>query len=242
MKKIPKVVYEDDDILVLNKPAGMSVHGDGKTEEDTLADWVVENYPKMKKVGEHIKIEGSKKVILRPGIVHRLDKDTSGVMILAKKEPMFKYLKRQFHDRKINKMYSVLVAGIFKESSGMIDKPIGRSGKDFRARMTGSSARGEMRDAITYYKIVEKFEDYSFIEARPKTGRTHQIRVHMKSIGRPIACDKLYGGGDKCPEGLDRVALHASSIELKMPGGIPKKFEAPLPKDFQKALANLRSL
>lgn len=240
MKKI-KVIYEDDDILVIDKPSGISAHGDGRTKEKTVADWVLKKYPKMKNVGEPIELSSGAK-ILRPGIVHRLDKDTSGVMIIAKTEPIRKYLKRQFEERDIKKVYRAVVYGTIKNDGGLIDKPIGRSGSDFRAKMTGSGARGEMRPAITFYKVLERFPEYTYLELRPKTGRTHQIRVHLKSIGKPIICDEIYAKGKDCPSFLGRLGLHAFSIEIPMPNGDVKRFESPLSKDFEEGLDKLRAL
>ena len=234
-----KIIYEDKDIVVIDKPTGISVHGDGRTEEYTVADWVIENYPKLKNVGEPL-IVSDEREVPRPGIVHRLDKGTSGIMIIAKRKEIYKYLKRQFSDRNIKKVYRALVHGDFKDDNGMIDKPIGKSGSDFRAKATGSSAKGEMREAMTYYKVLERFPGYSYLELRPKTGRTHQIRVHLKSIGKPIVCDEIYAKGKIRPKWMERLALHAFSLELPLPGGEMKKFEAPLPKDIMDGLNILR--
>lgn len=226
------VIHEDENVLVINKPSGISVHGDGKTEEYTVADWILKEYPKLEKVGESWEFpEG--KIILRPGIVHRLDKETSGVMVIAKTEPMYKFLKRQFEDREVAKVYRAVVHGTFKEKRGMIDRPIGRSGNDFRAKSVGQSARGEKRSAMTFYTVLGERGGLSYLEVRPKTGRTHQIRVHLKSIGKPVVCDKIYAISQKCPKEFGRLMLHAQSIEFNMPGGETAYFEAPLPKGFE---------
>lgn len=235
------ILFENEDILVLDKPAGISVHKDGRKEEYTIADWILENYPGLKEVGEPMILETGEK-IYRPGIVHRLDKDTSGVMVVAKKERVFQLLKGQFQDRKISKVYRAIAYGKFKDDNGIIDKPIGRSGSDFRAKNTGRYARGEMRDALTYYKVLERLGDYTFLELRPKTGRTHQIRVHLKSISRPIIFDSIYGKNIKCPDWMNRLALHAYSLEITLPGGDKKTFISPLPGDFEKALDKIRTL
>lgn len=236
-----KIIFEDEDILVIDKPSGISVHPDGRKEEYTVADWILENYPEMKDIGEPLELEDGRK-ILRPGIVHRLDKDTSGVMIIAKNDRLFQLLKGQFQDRKIHKVYRAIASGKFKDDNGIIDKPIGRSGTDFRAKNTGRYARGEMREALTYYKVLERLGDYTYLELRPKTGRTHQIRVHLKSISRPIVCDSIYGKSLKCPEWMGRLALHAYSLEVTMPGGEKKTFVSPMPKDFAVALDKIRAL
>ncbi len=240
MSKI-QIIYEDDNILVIDKPSGISVHGDGKGDEYTVADWLLEKYPEIKDVGESIELPNDK-IILRPGIVHRLDKDTSGVMIIAKTEESYKYLKRQFQDRKVQKTYKAIVFGKFKDENGIIDKPIGRSGSDFRAKATGRYAVGEKRDALTYYKVLERFNNYTFLEVRPKTGRTHQIRVHLSSISRPILCDRVYGRSKDCPSWMGRLALHAFSLDIKIPTGETKIFTSPIPRDIQVALDKIESL
>ncbi|HBM45558.1 MAG: Pseudouridine synthase, RluA family [Parcubacteria group bacterium GW2011_GWF2_38_76] len=239
-QKIP-IIFENDDILVIDKPSGLSVHGDGRKEEYTVSDWILENYEEIKNVGEPLILEDGKQ-ILRPGIVHRLDKDTSGVMVVAKNERVFQLLKGQFQDRKIHKVYRAIAFGKFKDDNGIIDKPIGRSGTDFRAKNTGRYARGEMREALTYYKVLERLGDYTFLELRPKTGRTHQIRVHLKSISRPIVCDIIYAKSMKCPSWMGRLALHAYSLEITLPGGEKKTFISQLPKDFETALDKIRRL
>lgn len=242
MKK-PKIgiIYEDSDVLVLDKPSGISVHGDGRTKEYTVADWILENFPKLKNVGEPITLTNGDK-ILRPGIVHRLDKDTSGVLVVAKTKKSYEFLKAEFKWRQTEKVYVALVHGKFKEDTGLIDKPIGRSGNDFRAKATGHAARGEMRQAITYYKVIGKLGDYSLLEVRPKTGRTHQIRVHLSSIGRPVLCDEIYAKSKVCPEWMGRLALHALSLGISTPNGGKMTFESPIPKDIASAIAKLKSL
>ncbi|MDO8493025.1 MAG: RluA family pseudouridine synthase [bacterium] len=244
MKKKIKILYEDDDVLAIDKPAGIAVHDDADgNQKYTIVDWILENYPKMKKVYEDSEEEGSN--ISRPGIVHRLDKDTSGVLLLAKNIRAYRFLKKQFKDKTIKKVYRAIIYGDLKKDVGIIDRPIGRSKDEFRSRATGSLARGEMREAITYYRVVERFKDYSLLELRPRTGRTHQLRVHLKSVSHPIVCDAVYAKGQPCLPGLKRHALHAFSVEFKLPsdqGGKEIKVESPLPADFKKALVNLRPL
>ena len=237
MTKKIKILYEDVDALVIDKPAGIAVHDDAVgRQEYTVANWVLDNLPKMKGVGEN---EGE---VIRPGIVHRLDKDTSGVLILAKNQRSYKFLKKQFQEGEVKKVYQAIIYGGLKSDSGIIDRPIGRNKNEFGSKATGASARGEMRDAVTYYKVLERFQDYSLLELRPKTGRTHQIRVHLKSVSHPIVCDSVYASGQPCPGGLKRQALHAFSIEFKIPTGKNIRVESPLPADFKKALANLPRL
>ena len=178
----------------------------------------------------------------RPGIVHRLDKDTSGVMLLAKTHESFSYLKDQFEHRDIQKTYLAITYGVVKDEQGMIDRPIGRSSHDARLRRTGNDADGKQRNAVTYYKVLEHFRDHTYLEVHPKTGRTHQVRVHLKSIGKPILCDMLYAPGKVCMPEMGRQALHAHVLELVTSNGVKKHFESPLPDDFKRTLEKLRKL
>jgi len=254
-----KVLYEDKNILAIDKPSGISVHPDGRSKEKTISDWFLKKYPKAKNVGESIFADG--KEIKKQGIVHRLDKETSGVLLLAKNQKAHEFLKNQFKNREIKKTYHAIVSGFVKNNRGVINKPIGRSPSDFRRHLAGRGARGELREAITIYKVLKRFEDknsnkFTYLEVYPKTGRTHQIRVHMKFLNYPVACDSLYNPRQKkktnsggqapgfCPEGLNRLALHAKSIEFSALGGSASggknlkgetiKIESPLPKDFKK--------
>lgn len=213
-----KIIYEDDDVLAINKPAGLLVHG-----QDSLVDWLLKNYPEVRGVGENPE---------RSGIVHRLDKDTSGVLLVAKNQKAFEYFKKQFQERKIKKKYIVLVCGKLKAEKGVIDLSIGTSKSDFRKKKAGEGARGEIREAITEYKVLKRFKNFALVEAFPKTGRTHQIRVHFKAIGHPVAGDKLYGRQNN----LNRHFLHANSLEFKLPGGSVIKLEADLPRDLKNFL------
>jgi 23S rRNA pseudouridine1911/1915/1917 synthase len=231
-----KIIYEDDNLLAINKPAGLVVHSDGKTKEYTLIDWIIENYPEIKNVGESVEYNGH--VISRPGIVHRIDRYTSGVLLIAKTQDSFLYLKEQFKERNIKKIYKAIVYGNVKKDSGTIDRPIGRSSKDFRAWSAESTARGKLRDAITEYKTLKNSKNFSYLELHPKTGRTHQIRVHLKYIKHPIVCDSLYAPKKECALGLSRMALHAEFIEFTLLNGTKTMIEAPLPNDFEEALTS----
>ena len=229
------VLYEDGDVLVINKPAGLVAHADGKRTEPALTDWVESNYPASKGVGEPITLTNAG-VIERSGIVHRIDRETSGVMLIAKNQPAFLHLKKQFQDRKIEKIYHTFVWGEMKDDEGIINRPIGRSKRDFRQWSAQRGARGVMREAITYYKVITKKGGFSFVEVMPKTGRTHQIRVHFKAINHPIVSDSLYAPKKEKGLGFERLALHSYSIELGLLGGKQIKVEAPYPDDFKKAL------
>lgn len=233
------IIYEDEDILAVNKPAGLLVHKvpSSKFQDSSLVDWLLEKYPEIKKVGDEPGI--------RPGIVHRLDKDTSGILLVAKNQKAFEYFKSQFQNRKIKKRYVALVEGELKNGKGIIDLPIGKSKSDFRKKVAGGKMVGKTREAITEYRVLKRFNNYTLVEIFPKTGRTHQIRAHFKAIGHPIVCDKLYGFKKAvCPFGLNRQFLHASSLELNLPAGQSPlggagarvKLEAALPSDLQNVL------
>lgn len=229
MEKI-KIIYEDENILAVNKPAGLLAHpvSISKIHDSSLVDWLLEKYPEIKKVGEDPE---------RPGIVHRLDKDTSGVLLVAKNQKAFEYLKKQFQDRKIKKKYIALVDGKVKNNEGIIDLPIAKSKSDFRKKTSVGKMIGKEREAVTEYKVVKRFEKFTLVEAYPKTGRTHQIRVHLKAIGHPVVCDKLYGPKKQvCPFGLTRQFLHANALDFNLPDGSRIQLEADLPRDLQNAL------
>jgi 23S rRNA pseudouridine1911/1915/1917 synthase len=237
-----KILYEDANILAIEKPSGISVHPDGRTKEKTLVEWILKNYPKMKNVGEDevYEFKNKKIEIKKPGIVHRLDRDTSGVLLLAKNEKAYQALKKQFQNREIKKIYITIVSGNVKNERGIVNKPIGRSPKDFRRYSAGRGARGEMREAVTEYRVLKRFEEkglhFTVLEVRPKTGRTHQIRVHMKYLNHPIVGDALYNPDAKVPKDISRMALHAKSIEFKNLKGESIKVESKLPEEFEKIL------
>ncbi len=239
--KIP-ILYEDKDILIINKPAGLVVHSDGRTKEKTLVDWILKKYPKMGNVGEPMVLEDGT-ILKRPGIVHRIDRDTSGVLVIAKNQKSFLSLKSQFQDREIHKVYNAFLYGELREVRGMIDRPIGKSSTDFRKWTAQRGIRGEKREAVTYFKTILTKDGFSFVEALPKTGRTHQVRVHFKAIDYPIVMDELYAPESKLKErkqlGFKRQALHARSIEIELMNGEKKEVTAPYPDDFKYALTKM---
>src|SRR3989344_5198754 len=233
-----KVLYEDSNILAIDKPSGILVHPDQRSKEKTILDLFSKKYPKLE-------------------IVHRLDKETSGVMLLAKNKKAHEFLKKQFMDRTVKKIYIAIVSGFVKNDRGTINKPIGRSPADFRRYSATRGARGEMREAVTQYKVLKRFRascvqnfsrftlkgsdtdknfehttPFTYLEVRPKTGRTHQIRVHMKYLNHPVVCDSLYNPNGLCPKNISRLALHAKSIEFRNLSGKIIKVESPLPKEF----------
>lgn len=225
------VIHEERDFVVLDKPAGLAVHGGPGVQGVTLAGWLVKRYPEVKRVGDDPK--------LRPGIVHRLDKDTSGVMVVARNQKAFEELKQLFKERRVEKTYLALVVGVPKRRSGIIDAQVGRSLRTPVKRAAGASARGA-RQAVTAYRLLEKLGRYSLLEVKPKTGRMHQIRVHLNAIGCPVAGDRVYGGAQAALHGLDRQFLHAWRIEFSYPEGRRLRFESPLPEDLKIVLNTLR--
>lgn len=240
-----KILYEDNDVVVIDKPAGLIVHSDGRTAETTVIDWILKNYPDIAGVGEPW-TSPQGEVVGRPGIVHRLDRTTSGVMIIAKTAAAHAFLKNEFQGRSVEKKYHALVYGHPKENKGVIEAEIARirsTPPRWSAQLKG--VHNKKRAAITEWQVLarcidpETDERVTIIEARPKTGRTHQIRVHLQAIHHPIVCDHLYAAKRPCILGLSRPALHAESLTITLPSGIEKTFVAPLPSDMAEAEAKL---
>ncbi|HEU4677863.1 MAG TPA: RluA family pseudouridine synthase [Candidatus Paceibacterota bacterium] len=231
------VLYEDADMLIVDKPSGMMVHDDGRAGGDTVVDWFLARHPEAEGVGEPGKTpEG--KPLQRSGVVHRLDRETSGVLALAKNADAHAALKRQFHDHLVRKEYRAVVYGTMKEKWGTVDRPIGRSKRDFRLRSAQRGASGTLRDAVTDWELIGQSSTHAYLKILPKTGRTHQIRVHLKAIGRPIVHDTLYAPNDLLMGdnlGFTRLALHAYSLKFTTPAGEEKVVIAPLPLDFEVA-------
>lgn len=226
----PTILFEDEQLVAINKPAGLVVHSDGRTTEPTLVDWVKEHYPMLEEIGGLHTLD-SERYVPRWGIVHRLDRETSGVILIAKDQQIFLDLQRQFLERKTEKTYHAIAWGVFIEKAGIIDAPIGRSRSDFREWTVGSNARGTLRPAITSYRICAEKNECSFVELKPKTGRTHQLRVHLKSLGHPIISDKRYAPEKGTAFGFTRLALHAQKIAFEYQGK-EKTIIAPYPEDF----------
>jgi 23S rRNA pseudouridine1911/1915/1917 synthase len=224
------VRYEDQDIILINKAAGMVVHPAAGHESGTLVNAVLARCPDLSGVG------GEK----RPGIVHRLDKETSGLIIVAKNDQAMRYLQQQFKEGRVGKKYLALVDGQLQPAEMLIDAPIGRDKRD-RKKMAviapGSSARGRLSQ--TRIKLLDQFDGYSLVECRPLTGRTHQIRVHLAFAGFPISGDKIYGRR-KNHLSLARQFLHAAEIEFQRPSDGKKiNFSAELPQELQTVLDTL---
>ena len=229
------ILYEDDDVVAINKPSGLMTHPDGRSSEDTASDWFARTYPKSAAVGETQKLQNGTE-ILRPGIVHRLDRETSGVLVFAKTQQAHEMLKEAFQNHDAHKTYLAFIYGVPKERKGIINFPIGRSNKDFRLRSAQPKAKGVLRDAVTRWQIVSDNGTHSLITAMPETGRTHQIRVHMKAIHHPIVCDALYAPKQKADLGFTRLGLHAWKLEIHLASGASKILVAPIPEDLAQAI------
>lgn len=235
----PTILYEDDEIVAIAKEAGSMTHPDGHTTDETLSDWFARAYPASATVGETQRLKDGTE-IARPGVVHRLDRDTSGVLIFAKTPASHERLKEAFKGRQAKKTYLAFVYGELKEQKGTIDFAIGRSNKDFRLRSAQPKAKGMLRDALTRYQVVDSIGTHSLVRMMPETGRTHQIRVHLKAIHHPIVCDPLYAPGRPCDLGLTRLGLHAYSIEVPLASG-RKLIVAPVPDDMKAAFARFNA-
>ncbi len=217
------IIYEDDDLLAVDKPAGLAVHPAPGHLSHTLVNAILSYFPHLADIGDS----------LRPGIVHRLDKDTSGVMLVAKNRVAQQNLSDQFKAHLVDKTYLVLVKGRLTPEQGIIEAPMGRDPRN-RKRMAVVT---EGREARTEYHVVKYIGDYTLLEVRPKTGRTHQIRVHLSAIGFPVVGDKVYGV--KSPY-LSRQFIHASHLGFKQPStGEYVEFTSELPQDLAQALKDI---
>jgi len=234
------ILFENSHVVIIDKPIGVIVHPDDRQDEATIADWLRETYG-VHGVGD----------TGREGVVHRIDRNTSGVLILAKDAIAFTSLKKQFRDHTIRKVYRAIVEGNIRHETGMISLPIARAKSDFRKRtvvdMFSQDTRGEEREAITRYKVLDRAtasngRQYSYVEVYPLTGRTHQIRAHFRGIRHPIIGDDLYGS-TQGKEVAPRSMLHAFSITADIPmdnEGVSKEtITSQVPEDMKKVLTEL---
>jgi 23S rRNA pseudouridine1911/1915/1917 synthase len=231
-----EIIFEDEDFIIINKPNGISVHPSSSETKGTVVNWLIYHFPKIKSVGDSLE-NGN----IRPGIVHRLDKETSGVMAIAKNQKAFLLLKKQFQDHTVTKKYVALVDGSPKEDSGKIDLNIARSKTD-PTKNVAIKSKKEGRRALTYWIVIKRYADHTLLEVAPKTGRMHQIRVHLKSMGLPVAGDKKYansGTKNKNPKHLGRMFLHAEYLSFKNANDEKMSFSSPLPSDLANCLHNL---
>jgi 23S rRNA pseudouridine1911/1915/1917 synthase len=223
------IVFENDDLLVVNKPAGMVVHPSPGHDSGTLVHAALGHVPEMEGIG------GEE----RPGIVHRLDKETSGLIVIAKNEQAHRWLQDQFRTRKVEKTYLALVDGKPPTLIGRVEAPIGRNTTHRKLMSVVPQEKG--REAVSEYRTLESFPAHALLEVHPLTGRTHQIRVHMAFLGCPVVGDKVYGKKKPTFE-LDRHFLHANKLKIILPGETqPRVFEAVLPYELGKVLMSLRS-
>jgi len=244
-----KIIYEDKDLLVVDKPAGVVVFPEGesvKTGEKTIIDMLIEKYPNLVHTG----------CVPRYGIVHRLDKDTSGILLVAKSPEGLIFFQKKFINREVEKKYVCLVEGLIKEDKGEVKTLIGRAKGDPRKQkaypLDYPEPKGK-REAITEYDVLERYEtptslklrgvtssQFTLLEVKIKTGRRHQIRCHLSYLHHPIAGDKLYGfKNSPTPEGLVRQFLHAKYLKIQLPEGETKEFLSELPEELQKVINNL---
>jgi 23S rRNA pseudouridine1911/1915/1917 synthase len=238
-KELP-IIFFDENIIVIDKPAGMQVHPvkficinhgagpDDTRKEETLVNYLIAEFPEIETVCDNTK-EGK----MRPGIVHRLDKDTSGVIVVARNMETFLELKRQFQDKEVEKKYQAIVYGVPEPSEGVIEKALARSGDYRRQVVAGHKTRTKIREAVTIYRTLKILgAGFALMELTPKTGRMHQIRVHLTSIGHPIVGDKKYFlRGIERLDSARRQLLHAQSIKFTLFGN-GYEFSSPLPQDF----------
>lgn len=227
----PKIIFEDTNFLVINKPAGILVHARDEQlldQEPTIVQWLLKKYPSIKKIGDN--------PILRPGIVHRLDKEASGIMVIAKTAKAFDFLKEQFKNREVKKEYLAWVYGQLPTNWGTISFPIGRSREEGRmAARPVSTTKEEIqlgKEALTEYEVLESQPHKALIKVMPKTGRTHQIRVHFFALNHPLIGDPLYQSKSFKSIPTERLLLHAHQLTFKNLEGKEQTFTAPIPKKF----------
>ena len=224
-----EIVFENDDLLVVNKPAGMVVHPSAGHSTGTLVHAALAHAPEMEGVGGE----------LRPGVVHRLDKDTSGLILLAKNDRTHRWLQDQFRQHKVQKTYLALVDGRPPTPTGRIEAPIGRDVRERRKMAVVTPRKG--RQAISEYTTLEAFTAHTLLEIHPITGRTHQIRLHLAFLGCPVAGDTVYGKRHSSIP-IERHFLHAARLQLRLQGETePRTFEAPLPDELARVLEMLRN-
>ncbi len=234
-----KKIFEDKNFLVINKPAGLLVHGADHIKEPTLVDQLLKQYPALIKIGEDP---------IRPGIMHRLDKQVSGLMIIAKTQIAFDHLKKQFQDRTITKIYTALVYGKIEKDEDEINFPIQRSSKGHKMAALPFTTKGKLtkegRQAITEFEVIKKFINYTLLKVKIKTGRTHQIRVHLSAYGHPVVGDDLYGTKKTREKNrkikLDRIFLTATELLFVGLDKEQKTFIIELPEELKIFLKHVK--
>ena len=245
----PKIIFSDAQLLIVDKPAGWLTHPSGRQrrgEVATITEWLLKRYPSLATLGPPEQLPNGT-LVSRAGIIHRLDRETSGVLAVAKTKEAFGWFTKAFRDRAVEKIYRAIVSGAIKPDEGVIDLPIGRSRRDPRRRVASKRAYGELRPAVTHFRVLERFVRHTYLELKPQTGLTHQLRAHLKAIQAPILGDQLDASPRLADLGpglstISRTALHAFSLTLPLPNGDKKRFESPLPEDFDRTIDYLRKL
>ncbi len=220
------VIFEDTNIVVLNKPSGIVMHPFDNSTEETLVDFLMKNYPNMFDIENQIILQDCRTINLG-GIVHKLDRETSGVIVVAKNKEIFNELRKQFINHSIEKTYLAVLGGIVKENNFVIDAPLGRNKKDYKQQVNPTNPRGELRSAVTGVEVIKRKENITIVKLNPKTGRTHQLRAHMTYIMHPIVGDIVYGSKIQS----ERIMLHALNLKFKI-GDKDFEFEVEAPDDF----------
>ena len=221
-----EVIFESQNFIIINNPSGLVVHPFDYSTEYTLVDFLREKYPEIFAIENNVTLQ-DKRTIALGGIVHKLDRDTSGIMVIAKNKETFDVLKSQFRNHTTKKTYVALVEGIIEKSAFTIDAPLGRSKKDYKQTTNPENPRGGMRDAVTDVQVVHRNDTATLVKLLPQTGRTHQLRAHMSSISHPIVGDKAYGSTIES----QRIMLHAESLEFEV-GGEEFEFSVEAPEGF----------
>jgi len=229
------IVYQDDYLLAVNKPANLIVFPEGNMKGKTLIEYLLDGFPDLKNCGEPP----------RYGIIHKLDKDTSGIVLVAKTNQALNFLQKQFKPREVVKTYIALLCGTLKENSGKIDELMGRADNGIKQSIypAGSilSEKVGARRSITFWKVLKRFEGFTLVAARPKTGRKHQLRAQFAYLNHPVAGDKLYSFKNQTtPVGLTRHFLHAYKLKVRCTNGETKIFTAPLPEELKIVIQNLK--
>ncbi len=225
------IIFENENLIAINKQAGLLVHETETSQEHTLVDSLLEYFPKIKDVGDDKK---------RPGIVHRLDKAASGIMVIAKNQITFNHLKKQFQERQTKKQYVALVEGEMSKDHDTITLPISRS--KVHGRMAAKPESQGGKEAITHYTVKTQYPHHALLDIEIETGRTHQIRAHMFAIGHPIVGDNLYRQKGIKIMDIGRIFLHAKKLTIEIPSGEIKTFEAPLSKELEEVLKSIPKL
>jgi 23S rRNA pseudouridine1911/1915/1917 synthase len=238
---MPHVIAETSDYLVLDKPAGIICHRDGRTIEPSVAEWLAQQYPETRGVGgSWVSPQGE--VIPLCGLVHRLDRTTSGVLVVARTQALWDHLKTEFKERRVEKTYHALVYGHLQEEQGRIVAEIARSTVSPKRWYAKACEETHVRAAVTEWRLIARGvtpngEAYSYLEMYPRTGRTHQIRVHLAFAGHPLIADHLYEPEQVPLLGFTRPALHARALSFVMPSGERVHYQAPLPSDFARVFS-----